>query len=107
MIQLQKEIPSTKNVYRQNSTAILFSCSAKPPTRQQLNNLRKDFIRVADKDSANNPVEYERRKGICPLTGHCAGVANYIQKKYGGVAVRGVIKIRINGEQKNGSPLLE
>jgi len=70
------------------------------PNRHLLEKLRQDFIQVADQHSSNDPSEYERRKGICPLTGHCAAVANYIQQHYGGVAVRGVLKIYINGQER-------
>lgn len=61
---------------------------------------RDRLLEVVDKDTSNNAENYEQRKGICPLTGHCAGVASYIQSLYGGTTMRAELKVRINGEEK-------
>lgn len=69
------------------------------PNRDELVKLRDRIVRIASQDSSNNPIQYQARQGISPLTGHCAAVADYVQQQYGGVAVRGVIRLQLNGQE--------
>lgn len=61
--------------------------------------LRAEFQSVASAETANSAEVYRQREGICTLNGHCAAVAYVLQKLRGGELVRGVVRVRINGEE--------
>ncbi len=70
------------------------------PSEQVLRAERDRLLQAAGQDSANDAGRYELCQGISKLTGHCAGVSNYLQQKYGGTVIRAVVALNLNGEPK-------
>lgn len=93
------QFQATKASVLAKSKDVFFSGRKSIQTIQkELAQVRSALLMIAAGDTAFDADGYQTRKALCPLSGHCAAVADWVQKCYGGQLVRGEVSLRLNGQ---------
>lgn len=72
--------------------------SKKSPSDAMLRKIRQEFIGIASPATAYDKDVYEKRRSVCPLTGHCGPVTYLLQKLFGGDILSARVTFKLKGK---------